>query len=632
MNPPESCDLAILTVTEIELDQMRRAFTLSGSIKDTPPKLVCNNGRLYWRQSLRSAREDRELSIVIGNVARAGMVAAALRTVRFLLDYTPSLIVLAGIAGGWKGKVKIGDVIRPQNVLDLSASVAQGGKFDYRSNHHRLKVRVAEMLGTGWLNLADLETHTWRILGQGQAPRATANKEHYDGYIAARPGVHDGVLACGDILVRDSQKFPEWAENNQQLQGFEMETGGMVQALEQFHETLSWLVVRGVSDFCDEHKSNEFQPYAAATAAAYVRLFAEYCFEGGMLSQATNSAVFAPPSPTLTPIVAPATSDIGVNLPTIQALEIPLSGSSTVTKLWESIKEKWALGQSESTLRELASLRSDVHFQRAPPELRARVLRFEADAGLILNHDIPGAEALAGQADQIAAPNRAFAARIRAAAGDVVGALASLNEPSNLEEWNTRMNVQLQHGDAPGMLVEFDRPPDGVGPDTESHRLRTLALLTTREIALAETSFNRIKTKRPGAFAVRLAGAYLDYFRTLSPGAPESAYTLTPNPVSLGFVKRDSASLAALDQAAKEFADLAALSPANSNVRRQMQQWQLAALANHVEHQAEAAALCAELLAVFPGDRTIINWSEERRYVTSGDRVDALAFELGITL
>ena len=631
MKPPERCDLAILTVTEIELNQMMKAFTLPGLIKATPPIRVCSNGNLYWKQSLRLARNDRELSIVIGNVARSGMVATTLRTVRFLMDYTLSMMVLAGIAGGWKGKVKIGDVIRPQNILDLSASVAQGGKFDYRSHHHRPKPAVAEMLGTVWLEPAELESHIWRILGQNQAPQATVNAEHYEGHIAVTPSVHDGVLACGDVLVRDSKRFPVWAENNQQLQGFEMETGGMVQALEQFQETLPWFVVRGISDFCDEHKSNEFQPYAAAAAAAYVRLFAERCFEVGMLSLTANSAVFAPSLPAPAPVVTPVAPDAGMNLPTLQTPEASSSEPLAVTKRWESIKENWMLGRTNSMLRELELLRSDAQFQQASLGLRARILRFEAEVALILDHDVPRAEALVGQADQIVALDRPLTARIRAAQGDSAGALEYLGEPSNLEEWNTRMNVQLQSGDARGMLVEFERPPDGVGPDTESHRLRTLALLTTKEVSLAETSLDRIKAKRPDAFAVRLAGAYVDYFRTLSPGAPESAYALMPNPVSLDFVKRDPASLAALDRAAKEFAELAALS-ANSKLERQMQQWQLAALANHIEHQAEAAALCAKLLAAFPGDRTVINWSEARGYVTGEDRVNALAFELGITL
>ncbi len=37
----------------------------------------------------------------------------------------------------------------------------------------------------------------------------------------------------------------------------------------------SYLVVRGIYDYCDQNKNDEWQPYAAIAAAAYVRALLE---------------------------------------------------------------------------------------------------------------------------------------------------------------------------------------------------------------------------------------------------------------------------------------------------------------------------------------------------------------------
>jgi nucleoside phosphorylase len=47
---------------------------------------------------------------------------------------------------------------------------------------------------------------------------------------------------------------------------FEMEAAGLM-------DSFPCLVIRGVCDYADSHKNKRWQPYAAATAAAYAREF-----------------------------------------------------------------------------------------------------------------------------------------------------------------------------------------------------------------------------------------------------------------------------------------------------------------------------------------------------------------------
>lgn len=75
--------------------------------------------------------------------------------------------------------------------------------------------------------------------------------------------VHRGIIASGNLVVKDARLRDDLAEQYNVL-CFEMEAAG---ALDDF----PCMVIRGISDYCDTHKNDDWQPYAATTAAAYAR-------------------------------------------------------------------------------------------------------------------------------------------------------------------------------------------------------------------------------------------------------------------------------------------------------------------------------------------------------------------------
>ncbi|CAH0028383.1 unnamed protein product [Clonostachys rhizophaga] len=75
--------------------------------------------------------------------------------------------------------------------------------------------------------------------------------------------VHRGTIASGELVLKDAKKRDRLAEKHGLL-CFEMEAAG---ALTEF----PCLVIRGISDYCDSHKNDDWQGFAAAAAAAYAR-------------------------------------------------------------------------------------------------------------------------------------------------------------------------------------------------------------------------------------------------------------------------------------------------------------------------------------------------------------------------
>ncbi|KAH8800681.1 armadillo-type protein [Xylogone sp. PMI_703] len=78
-----------------------------------------------------------------------------------------------------------------------------------------------------------------------------------------RTRVWYGLIGSGDKLTKNAQKRNE-LRDKYDLIGLEMEAAGTM-------NRISVGVVRGVCDYGDEHKSNEWRPYAAAMAAAYAK-------------------------------------------------------------------------------------------------------------------------------------------------------------------------------------------------------------------------------------------------------------------------------------------------------------------------------------------------------------------------
>jgi nucleoside phosphorylase len=91
-----------------------------------------------------------------------------------------------------------------------------------------------------------------------QVQRATDDEDD-EQYVV----VHRGTIASGELVVKDAALRDQLAKEYGLL-CFEMEAAG---ALADF----PCILIRGISDYCDSHKNDQWHGYAAAAAAAYAR-------------------------------------------------------------------------------------------------------------------------------------------------------------------------------------------------------------------------------------------------------------------------------------------------------------------------------------------------------------------------
>jgi nucleoside phosphorylase len=77
------------------------------------------------------------------------------------------------------------------------------------------------------------------------------------------PQVFYGTIGSGDLVMKNSGERDSRAAEDKII-CFEMEAAGLMNAF-------PCLVIRGISDYADSRKNDQWQPYAAATAAAYAK-------------------------------------------------------------------------------------------------------------------------------------------------------------------------------------------------------------------------------------------------------------------------------------------------------------------------------------------------------------------------
>ncbi|RYC54411.1 hypothetical protein CHU98_g11798 [Xylaria longipes] len=77
------------------------------------------------------------------------------------------------------------------------------------------------------------------------------------------PMIHYGIVASGNQVIKHAKTRNQLAQRFDAI-CFEMEAAGIM-------DSLQCLVIRGICDYSDSHKSKEWQKYASATAAAYAK-------------------------------------------------------------------------------------------------------------------------------------------------------------------------------------------------------------------------------------------------------------------------------------------------------------------------------------------------------------------------
>ncbi|GLY99092.1 hypothetical protein Acsp02_63460 [Actinoplanes sp. NBRC 103695] len=252
---------------------------------------------------LASTDPDRPHRVVLATLPEDNNRNAATTCTNMLRSF-PRLrsVILTGIAGGVPAPedpqrhVRLGDVvIAADGVVDIGhtrqgCGVAElrrplgGLSMDLKRAANHLQELVVLDQPFPWREL--LEPAHDRPMAVFARPSPDRDVLHRgdrriphpppeaSGHRGAEPRVHFGLIASGDTLLVDESTRNELSARHRVL-AFEMEAAGM--AASASHHGVPWFVVRGIVDYCDRHKNDDWHRYASLVSAGCVRAVLAAC-------------------------------------------------------------------------------------------------------------------------------------------------------------------------------------------------------------------------------------------------------------------------------------------------------------------------------------------------------------------
>jgi nucleoside phosphorylase len=200
--------------------------------------------------------------IVLVKQQQMGMVDAAFTASSIIHKYKIEYLLLAGVCGGRKGKVKMFDIIIPGKVFDFSFGSLEGGQFKQRDLDAKLEERLINFLQRPE-NVKKIKAYMLALVDTSHR-----DKEKY----VRNVEIHFDVMACGPWVLKTEGYLEQLsADKNNSIRGLEMESYSIGRFFELYEHTgLRSLVVKSVMDFTDEQKEIDLQNVDTKHIAGYM--------------------------------------------------------------------------------------------------------------------------------------------------------------------------------------------------------------------------------------------------------------------------------------------------------------------------------------------------------------------------
>lgn len=216
---------------------------------------------------------SRSISIVSAAAPRMGMPASAALASKVITAFRPRILAMTGICAGRASKTRLGDVVIGDPVYDWGS-----GKIDSKDNRPRFRpsphqldmnIDLREFLKEFF---RDASTRA-RIRAKCPPPPARGDLE-----------VHIAPMASGAAVVANAELFDELLDRNRDITGLEMEAYGVFVAATACSKPRPMpIVIKGVCDFADEDKSDDYQSFAAHVSARCFYEAVQVLYETGRI-------------------------------------------------------------------------------------------------------------------------------------------------------------------------------------------------------------------------------------------------------------------------------------------------------------------------------------------------------------
>lgn len=254
-------DCLIITALPKEFDAVRSQYR-----NWKPVTHPATTAALYETMSPGGLRVVAAIGTTMGQLAASAMATQLLHA----LD--PGAVLLVGIAGGMDRNIKLGDVVASEQIVSYEIGKMTDDGFGPRWSVFRTDARMLSRLNS-W------SPQTWPQYVRTVSPSRTASR------------LHVGVYLSGDKVIADSTSAGVLKSVWSRAAAVDMEASAVASAIYHAPRHPPFLVLKGICDYADASKNDDWQEYASEAAATCAFSFVIEHLQPGDVGVASGPAV-----------------------------------------------------------------------------------------------------------------------------------------------------------------------------------------------------------------------------------------------------------------------------------------------------------------------------------------------------
>lgn len=252
-------DVAIITALNKEFEQLKQICTwVSFPVADDP--------LVYYKFTLNT-KNSNNIKIIACCINDMGMQAASAVASKVISLFSPSMLFMTGICAGLKSAgVHLGGVIVAKQVWDYESGKIidnADGSFNFKPDMKCLP--TDQGIVTRLTEFSNNKTVLSNIYNEFKGKKPNTQLE-----------IKFDSVGSGPYLLTSKNYLTKLLENDRKLIGIDMEGYGVYKA-GQFHKGTTPIFVKGVSDFGDAEKDDDYQDYASYASARFVYEYLHNC-------------------------------------------------------------------------------------------------------------------------------------------------------------------------------------------------------------------------------------------------------------------------------------------------------------------------------------------------------------------
>jgi len=240
----------ICALPDVELGALRAIDLGWSELKLHHDETLYITGNIQTKQGLKS--------VVAAAAPRMGMPASAVLASKMIAQFRPALLAMSGICAGRHTKTNLGDVVIADPAWDYGSGritgTAKGPVFTPSAHQLNLDPDWAALA----LRLSEDVEWLARLKNTFMGPKPDTELK-----------LRIGPMASGAAVVADKTVFMELISRQKNVLAVEMEAYAVLASgLGSGKPRPITIVLKGVCDFADKKKSDDYQAYAAFNSAS----------------------------------------------------------------------------------------------------------------------------------------------------------------------------------------------------------------------------------------------------------------------------------------------------------------------------------------------------------------------------